>query len=179
MKLSEELRMKGYNNLTWAERLAAKDLNSGAECRLTASQIEAWLFVKRIDLAGLWNQPVGMGREVLASIDWVSRMMPPVPAVYFLCVEDVTGIMPVYIGMTSAGLDKRIGPNHGFCMKTATEYRDSFVALRYIPISEAMDLRDIEAAAISYWNPPLNTQKPMPPKKEVEAYIAELKSILA
>lgn len=176
--------------LTYAQRLEmgpqriSEQMSAGsadgapAQCSLTISQLEAWSFVKRISLDGLWNQPVGPGRQVLESMDWVGRMLPPVPAVYFVCVEDVTGIMPIYIGMTRAGLDKRIGSHHGVSPKTAREYAKSFINLRYIPICDAMDISVIEAAAISFWDPPLNIQKPMPSKIEIERYILELKELL-
>lgn len=178
------------DKLTYAERLErgsikiSEQIRLGMEgaraqpCSLNVSQIEAWLFVQRINLDGLWNQPIGPGREVLMSMDWVGRMLPPVPAVYFVCVEDVTGIMPVYIGMTRAGVDKRISGQHGVSFKAALEYAKSFLCLRYIPISDAMDIASIEAAAISFWDPPLNIQKPMPPKTEIERYILELKELL-
>ena len=176
--------------LSYAERLERGTLKIGEQsggrgnvndhtvCALTASQLEAWQFVKRISLDGLWNQPIGSGRRLLESMDWVGRMLPPVPAVYFVCVEDVTGIMPIYIGMTRAGLDKRIGSHHGVSIKAAGEYSKSFLMLRYIPITDAMDISVIEAAAISLWEPPLNIQKPMPPKAEIEKYIMELKELL-
>lgn len=144
----------------------------------TVSQIEAWFFVKRINLNDLWSQPIGLGRDVFQSMDWVGRMLPPVPAIYFVCVEDVTGIMPIYIGMTKVGLDRRIGQHHGVVLKAALNYSKEYLCLRYIPLSDAMDISSIESAAISWWNPPLNIQRSFPGRDDVEIYIQEMKSIL-
>jgi hypothetical protein len=146
---------------------------------LAASQLEAWEFVKRINLSALWNQPIGLGSEFLQNLDWVQRMMPPVAAVYFICVEDETGVMPVYIGMTKAGLDRRVSSRHHGAIKAMREYRDQYLCLRYVPLSEGMNIEDLEVAAISWWEPPLNVHQPMPSRKEIQIYVEELRAILA
>lgn len=164
-----------------AERKKAKALalHQSQGVALTASQLEAWEFVKRLSLPQLWNQPIGLGSEVLQNLDWVQRMMPPVAAVYFICVEDETGIMPVYIGMTKAGLDRRVSSRHHGAIGAMREYSDQYLCLRYVPLSEGMNIEDLESAAISWWEPPLNVHKPMPSRKEIQLYVEELKAILA
>ena len=72
---------------------------------------------------------------------------------------------------TESGFDKRVSSRHHGLIKTCSNYQNSILTLRYIPLYKDMDVRSIESAAISYFEPTLNDQRPYPSKDVFEDHI--------
>jgi hypothetical protein len=157
--------------------LSGKEHEYGIASReaVTITQLEAYMFVSELNFGSLYEHVLGGPVEAMANIDNISRLLPPTPGIYFICANSVIIERQdvLYVGMTEAGFDRRLSSAHHALNKIFWDkkYRNSILSLKYVSLYSDMDVREIESAAISYFDAPVNVAKSFPDKKLMEDFI--------
>jgi hypothetical protein len=179
LKLSQRMRLGDIED-EW-KKLKGKPIVKTKNTFL--EQIEAWLYVKSINLQDLEQFYLG---TVHADIDEHNKMLkqnlPKAPGWYIISGYNNSStfepLVPIYIGISERSIKGRLNKDHHIVSNIHKRWGIDFhytnLVVNYLIAEPSHNIRLIEAAFISLWKPVLNGTNEFPSRETMEITIKEL-----
>ena len=148
-------------------------------------QLEAWLYVKTIDLVDLDQFYLGTVHAGVAEHDTILKQNLPKDPGWYIISGYSSGrepLTPIYIGMSDRSIKGRLNKSHHVMRNIHERWGIDFhhrnLVVNYLIAEPSQNIALIEAALIALWKPALNGTEHFPAREFMDNTLGELVELL-